>query len=611
MCGIAGFYSDDINKFDSVKLLGDMVKSIQKRGPDFTGTYFTKNVGLGHNRLSIIDLSPESNQPFHYEGLSLSYNGEIYNYIEIKSELLKLNYKFRTVSDTEVILAAYKEWGKDCVKKFIGMWAFVIWDETKKELFCSRDRFGIKPFLYIKKANDFFFASEIKALQLTPLYTNEINMNQVYRGLQLGWLNYEDETYFKVIKNLPPAHNLILRNGEVTLEKYWDINNFENSVTGSFEDKCKEFYDLFFDSMKLHNRSDVPLGVCLSGGLDSSSMASALSIINPDKKIKSFTSYYTGLDNKFDERNFVNEVTNKYPNLEPFFISPTEADVEESFEEIFKNFSIPLNGSSLISHNFVMYLAKQEGIIVTIDGQGGDESMGGYLHTFYRLFADEFSKLRLFKGISLINNYKNYHSYSLTKTLDIYSKSFLSTLFDENSLYKLEYKYNGNILNHKNGSDLFNLVKKDTNKTNNFLYHTLFNTILPSILYCVDFISMLYSIESRVPLLDHRIVELCFTLPNDYKINSSETKYILRKSLESILPPKVAARRDKKGFVTPGEVHWMRNSMKHLLDIDYSKLDFLDKGKTKMYLKDFENGENRYSNIIWRLAMLNKWMKTV
>lgn len=611
MCGIAGFYSDNINKYDSKKILEAMLVCTKHRGPDNSGTYYTDNTAFGHNRLSIIDLNPESNQPFHYEDLTITYNGEIYNYLEIKSELIELKYNFRTQSDTEVILAAYKEWGKNCVKKFIGMWALVINDKTRNELFCSRDRFGIKPFLYIKKDRDFFFASEIKALQLTPVYSNEININQIYRGLQLGWLNYEDETYFNVIKNLPAAHNLILKDGEISIEKYWEISDFNYSNEISFKEKCSEFRELFFNSMSLHNRSDVPLGVCLSGGLDSSSMASALSILNEGKKIKSFTAYYTGLENKFDERPFVKEVINKYPDLIPFYISPSNAEIENSFEEIFRKFSIPLNGSSLISHYFVMKLAKEEGIIVTIDGQGADESMGGYLHTFYRLFADEFSKFRLLKGMSLINNFKYYHSYDFKKTLDIYSKTFLSTIYDENKLYHLEYKYNGNIINHKNGNELFSLELKNTNKTNNFLYHALAHTILPSILYSVDFNSMCYSIESRVPFLDHRIVEFCFKLPNNFKINNSETKYILRQSLKDVLPEKITQRRDKKGFVTPGEVKWLRGSLKHLLNIDFGLLEFIDKSKTSKLINDFKNGDNKYSNIIWRLAMLNRWIKTV
>ncbi|MEO8665135.1 MAG: asparagine synthase (glutamine-hydrolyzing) [Ignavibacteria bacterium] len=611
MCGIAGFYSGNITKFDSDKVLSQMLEITHHRGPENAGKYFKDGIALGHNRLSIIDLSAEANEPFHYQDLVLTFNGEIYNYIELRSELKKLNYCFRTQSDTEVITAAYKEWGTECVKRFIGMWAFALWDETKKELFCSRDRFGIKPFLYIKNNKDFYFASEIKALQLTPAYTNQINLQQVYRGLQLGWLTYEDETYFEVIKNLPPAHNLTLKNGEAIIEKYWDITDFGDRKNISFEEKKNEFHDLFFDSIKLHNRSDVPLGVCLSGGLDSSAMASALSIINGDKKIKSFTAYYEGMQDKFDERPFVREVISKYPNLTPYYISPTNKDIENSFDDIFNKFSIPINGSSLISHYFVMKLAKQEGVTVTIDGQGADEILGGYLHTFYRLFADEFSRLRLFKGISLINNYKHYHNYDFKKTVDIYSKSFLSTFFNENSLYHLEYKYNGNVIGDKNHKDLFFLKHFDTTKVNNFLYHNVFHTSLPSILYCVDFNSMSYSIESRVPFLDHRIVELCFTLPNDFKINNSETKYIMRRSLEKILPKKITERRDKKGFVTPGEVHWLRGYLSHLLDIDYSRLDFIDKKKTQALLSDFKNGNNRHSSTIWRLAMLNRWMKRI
>ncbi|MEO5571733.1 MAG: asparagine synthase (glutamine-hydrolyzing), partial [Bacteroidia bacterium] len=311
MCGIAGFYDSTLSSGDAQIVLDKMLSSIAHRGPDARAAYSDESLYLGHNRLSIIDLSEHANQPMHYDDYVIIFNGEMYNYLEVRKKLVEKNYSFKTQSDTEVVLAAYKEWGSDCVKEFVGMWAFVLWDKKKKELFASRDRFGIKPFYYIFEGNKLYFGSEYKALKQSPLFKNDLNFNQVSRGLQMGWICYQDETYFEKIKSLPAAHNLKLEVGSSKLEikKYWDIETGKYSEM-SFEEKKEKFLELFSDSIKLHMRSDVPVASCLSGGLDSSAIVSMVQELNPGKKYKSFSVYYEG-KNDVDERPFIYEVIKK------------------------------------------------------------------------------------------------------------------------------------------------------------------------------------------------------------------------------------------------------------------------------------------------------------
>lgn len=238
--------------------------------------------------------------------LVIVYNGEVYNYLELRDELMGQGHTFRTQSDTEVVLVAYKEWGAECVKRFVGMWAFAIWDRMNRELFCSRDRFGIKPFYYIHNGNRFYFGSEYKPLKLSPLFSSRLNQQQIGRGLLLDLVSYRDESYFECIKVLPERSNLLFKNGRVSVTEYWDIDSSKR-FHGTFEDKKRRFLELFRDSVKLHLRSDVEVGGCLSGGLDSSAIASVVSEDHRGVPFKTFTIYYDG-NGQMDEREWVGEV---------------------------------------------------------------------------------------------------------------------------------------------------------------------------------------------------------------------------------------------------------------------------------------------------------------
>jgi asparagine synthase (glutamine-hydrolysing) len=606
MCGIAGFINSSLREEDKKELNYKMLRAIIHRGPENSDVWCDGPVSLGQNRLKIIDLSDEANQPFDYMDLVIIFNGEIYNYIEVREELLKLGYKFRTKGDTEVIGAAYKEWGESCVTRFIGMWSLAIWDQTQRKLFCSRDRFGIKPFYYILRGTDFYFASEYKALKQLPDFDPTLNVEQVQRGISMLWAVYRDETYYKSIMNLMPAHNLVYQNGKITISKYWDIDFSQPISSLSWEDKKDQFYSLFTESIKLHSRSDVQNGTCLSGGLDSSAIASVYSSLFPDLPIKSFSIYYEG-KNAIDERPFVREVVNKYSNIEPYYFTPTDQDIADNFHKVAYHADVPLSGSSYLSQYFLMKLAKSKGVTVVLDGQGSDEYLGGYLHSFYRLLAQDVSEVHLGDAVKTYLAHISREHFGAGKSFDIAAKSLVSLFADENRIYNLELSRKSSFFN---GQSSISFEKKTGDRVNNFLYHLLFNSTLQTLLHFEDRNSMAFSLESRVPFLNHKLVEFAFSLNNSDKINNkAETKYILRESLKKVLPQAVYERKDKKGFVTPGEVRWLNGPLKFLMDIDYDRLPFMNVLLVKKEIEKYKSGNTSNASFVWRIACLHYWIK--
>ncbi|HWB63311.1 MAG TPA: asparagine synthase (glutamine-hydrolyzing) [Chitinophagales bacterium] len=606
MCGIAGFVDLKLTEGQKRELGMKMLGVIKHRGPENSSVWVNEKVCLGHNRLKIIDLSDEANQPFEYEGLQLIFNGEIYNYIEIRRELEKAGYAFHTQSDTEVICAAYKKWGEACVEQFIGMWAFALWDGANGKLFCSRDRFGIKPFYYTEINGGLYFASEYKALKEVPGFDNTTNTRQMQRGLIMAWAAYKNETYYQSVKILEPACNLIWQNGALSIKKYWDLNLQAPKAQMGFNEKKETFFNLFHESIALHARSDVQNGMCLSGGLDSSSIASIYSSLFPRSTIKSFSIYYEGATG-VDERPFVREVVNKYPNIQPFYFSPAENDIAEHFHNAAYHADVPVFGSSYLSQYFLMKLAKSEGVTVVLDGQGSDEYLGGYLHSFYRLLAADFSSLHWGKAISTYLAHINRENYGAKKAFDIAAKSLVSVFSNEERIYNLEF-HRGNRY-FKQNTEL-HFEDKSSDRFDNFLYHLLLNTTLPTLLHFEDRNSMAFSLESRVPFLNHKLVEFAFSLAMEDKINTrAETKYILREALKPVLPQAIYERKDKKGFVTPGEILWLNGPLKFLLDIDYNALGFMNTDVVKGEIERYKAGDTSNGKMVWRIAATHYWLK--
>jgi asparagine synthase (glutamine-hydrolysing) len=587
MCGIAGFIDQSSNKKEAENVIGEMLLAIKHRGPDHSGyKIYEDGVVLGHNRLSIIDLSEVGNQPFDYKHLSITYNGEIYNYKEIRKELEELGHRFRSETDTEVILAAFDEWGEKCVERFLGMWAFAIWDKEKRMLFCSRDRFGIKPFYYFIKNSRFYFASEVKSLKKSAHFPLEISEDMTNLYLHLGWHTYKDQTIYSGIMQIESGCNLMIsKDLKVRINKYWDIDLTKPKLNISLDDAIAGYKSLFENSIDLHMRSDVPVGATLSGGIDSSSIVSMIAKRNPNYHLKTFSIYYS-TEKNMDERPFIKELGKKYKNVESFYKEPSEQEIFDELEKILSFQDFPLLGSSFISQYFVMKLAKENGMKVLLDGQGADEYLVGYLRSFYRIVGQKFGSR---EGWEIFKTHIQREGYDLKEILSRFGKTVLSSLVTDQKMLEIEYLYKQPYFG-LNKKIPFQVKEQKGEKLNEFLYNLLFYSELPRLLHYADLNSMHFSIESRVPFLDHRLVEFMFKIPDDYKIKGGITKYILRESCKDVLPEQIYERKDKKGFVTPGEVRWINNIKgSHEFERN-SKI-----GK--------ENGK-----LVWRKYFLEKWV---
>jgi len=610
MCGITGILNQNESIENRNALIKKMLLKTTHRGPDDNCSWSDNYVTLGHNRLKIIDLSESGKQPMHKDDLVITYNGEIYNYIELRQTLSRLGYEFTSQSDTEVILNAYRFWGEKCVDEFVGMWAFAIWDKAKKTLFCSRDRFGIKPFYYIHKNNAFYFSSEYKPLLETPAFDNRVNVTQFKRALLMGWLSYNEESFYETVNILPPAHNMVISGNVVRSYKYWELKR-ENQSNLTENEKNLVFYEMFKESLKIHLRSDVPYGGCLSGGIDSSSIASMISK-EFNKEYKTFTIYYSNAMGVIDERPYIAKLTDRYKNITPYFYSPEEKEIEDSFEHALYQNDVPFTSSSYMSQYFVMKLAADNNIKVLVDGQGADEYLAGYFHTFYRAVAQNIRNFRIPDAYRVLSGQIKRQRYGAVNSTLLMSKSMLSNFFSEQSLYAGEYRMKAQaILNNGHAKEIpFNLPKVGQDKFHTFLHNLMFYTSLPTLLHYADRNSMTFSVESRVPYLDHRIVEFVYALPQTDKISAiGETKVINRRALAHILPAEIAQRTDKSAFDTPGESLWLKGKLKFLLDIDYDRFSCLDKKKVSSMVEEFKKGNNKQAKVLWKVGVFNHWLK--
>ena len=589
MCGIAGIILknfDGINKSD----LRFMTDKIIHRGPDGEGHYFEGNLGLGHRRLAILDLSENGHQPMIDENIVLTYNGEVYNYLEIKEELKTLGHKFKTASDTEVIIKAYKEWSTDCVLKFNGMWAFALFDKTKKELFVSRDRFGIKPFYYLNHEKGFYFGSEIKQL-IHFLPEIKVNRRVLFDFLYFSYQHHTNETFFKGIVSMPAGHNLIynLNNNTFTITQYYDL--VKPKIIDADIDKSIEYYKKEFDSaINLRLRSDVKVGTCLSGGLDSSYVAKVAS-----KKYKGQFIAITAqsIDTKNDETKYARIVAEKY-GLEMRVIAPNKKDFLGVLDSVIYSQEEPFGSPSIIMQYFVMKKAKEKGCIVMLDGQGGDETMLGYERYFVpylKTIKNPFKRIKIFKQLS--NNSK----LSLKELFSYYV--YFSMPFIRNYILKNKGNY---IL--KENKKYFNFsISSNFNRESKNLFRLQKNEItkiqLQKLLKFEDRNSMAHSIEARIPFIDYKLVELALSIPADFKIKDGWSKYILRRCFGENAPKEIVWRKNKFGFEAPSD-KWMEDKKIFLDEIRNSNFlsHIIDKNKIN---KDFDN------HTIWKLYNISKW----
>ncbi len=601
MCGINGFSWKD------EQLILKMNHALSHRGPDDQCIYTDESVSLGHRRLSIIDLSPAGRQPMANEDESLwiVFNGEIYNFSEIRPELEKSGHKFKSGTDTEVIIHAYEEWGTRCVERFNGMWDFAIYDKNKNLLFLSRDRFGIKPLYYYQDEQGIIFSSEIAGI-LQHAVPRTPNDKIVYQYLAFGLVDHTTETFFEGIYSLGAGENLIydLSSKAVRFERWYDLESrIENVGPLSDEDLAERVRDLFLDSVRYRMIADVPVGSCLSGGIDSSSIVCAMRRLAEDKIIKTFSLVFPGLP--IDESAFIDEVTKK-TEAQSHKITPSLEMLLAELEDLVRTQGEPFGSLSIYGQYKVMQLARENNMKVLLDGQGSDEIFAGYqryynyylfgclkkgrLEEFIRMFRPDFLEFvcttllgRTMTTRVLLNDLKSRKS-----------ARFVGDFYEGDRFYPLfERRF-----------DLNAVLREDVVKVS-----------IPHLLRYEDRNSMRWSIESRVPFMDYRLVELALSLDYDRRINNGTTKYIFRKAMDGLVPSGILARKDKIGFATPDGIWFREPSFTSLIKevIESEKFQLRPYWKPREVEKLFQehmDGKKDNSGPIWRVTNTEIWLRT-
>lgn len=607
MCGIAGIIQRRSGAYN-LSQLQQMTRALAHRGPDGEGHWQSTDsqVLLGHRRLAIIDLSNAAAQPMHrsYQGaLSITYNGEIYNYPELRNTLIKQGYSFSTQSDTEVILAAYDFYGEDCVLHFEGMFAFAIWNEAEQELFAARDRFGEKPFFYHTGNQGFLFASEMKALWAAGV-KKEANLQLMFNYITIGYVDNPErpeETFYNNIFKLPAACRLYYTpdNGELYVEKYWELDPQIQQQKITEYDALDEFKYLFEASVKRRLRSDVPVGTSLSGGLDSSSVLSTVLQVSQYKP-HTFSAIFPGFEK--NESAYIQQLTDEW-QVPGHNVTPMVDDMTGLWQKIIHHQEEPFGSAGIVAQYKVFELAAREQTKVLLDGQGADEILAGYRHHYKWYWQELFVKRRLFTSGEL----KAARKLGVQEPFGC--RNIIAALFPDIASTVVEKRYLLSALQQKDlTTDFVHLQSREAYYStppffnlNGALY---FNTCmhgLEELLRYADRNSMAHGREVRLPFLDHELVSFVFSLPPAFKIKKGYGKWILRKTMEKQLPANITWRKDKVGFEPP-QKDWVQ---------DPTVTDMIHQAKTKLVAEKILNpgvlqqkpvAQNAYeaNNFNWR-----------
>ncbi|MDB2521409.1 asparagine synthase (glutamine-hydrolyzing) [Planktomarina temperata] len=556
MCGILAVLNNQNTKIvDECELCLNLMKH---RGPDHQSACAHNNITLGHCRLSIIDLDSSANQPFIYENLALVYNGEIFNYQEIKTELELLGNIFETKSDTEVVIKAYAEWGANCFKKFNGMWTLVIHDRKKDELIISRDRFGQKPLFFYRTENRTIFSSEINPLLY--LTNAELNINAALEFLHEGSLANVSETFYKEIFSFPKSEYWIIdKNNEILKEKYWTYPSSKNRVPS-----VADFEAILEDAISLRLQSDVEVGFLLSGGLDSTVIAEVVDQISKVKGRKAFTYSDSG---ESSELKFAKQTADKLDfNLLVSNYSKDFYSWDQRLKSVISHLGRGHSSTALVAVDQLLEQANKNGIKVLLDGQGADELLLGYKDFQIIVALKYFLSLRFKKMVDTLGDIVTYGImnriiFNLKNLINQKTFRFLNDTFSQNRFIKDPKNINRHKqINHKNDSFLYKLaLKQHTGRLENLLYYG-------------DIISMKHSIENRSPFLDHRLVEYIFECDDTAKFHSGIDKYLLRKSKYAQRYPSIVKRK-KEGFPSA----FPENFRYQVIQKMKNNYDFLDK----------------------------------
>lgn len=591
-------------------LVRKMCSAIIHRGPDDEAYFSNTNVQLGMTRLAILDLRKRL-YPLRNENgqLFLFYNGEIYNFTELTEELTAGGHKFTSMTDAEVVVHGYEEWGPDCLRRFNGMWAFALWDASKERLFLARDHFGIKPLYYCVCGDFMAFASEIRALLSLSFVKKSPNEKVVYEYLVHGRVDHGEETFFDGINRLMPGHYATVSpSGSFRVTQYWRMPRIcEDASREDMREASDEVRRLLIDAIRRRLVSDVPVGVCLSGGLDSSSIVSVISRLEETAKkslgerLQAFSAWYK--DSSLDESHFAKIVTNAR-TTEINAVYPSASGLWRDLQELVCTQEEPFVSTSMYAQWKIMQAAKAKGVKVLLDGQGGDEVFAGYVEYFKFLVFDLLKRNRVIAALreSLLSLDLTWRLIPLLFTVssraDQIRREFL------NAGFAAEFDTSRRPLRIDPNWSLAEVLWNDTTRF-----------VLPSLLRYEDKNSMHFSIESRLPFLDQRLVEYVASLPLDFKIRDGWTKRILREAMRGIVPPEITSRRSKIGFETPQQ-RWLfgelGSEIEHLLSSSMRSSRYVNQAAVRR-LFTAARGKRRVSRwdceFIWRCLSLELWLR--
>lgn len=598
MCGISGIVNKDNSSVPASEIEA-MNRVIVHRGPDGEGYRIGSNFAFGHRRLSVIDLSASAAQPMEYGGkYTIIYNGEIYNYIELRSKLQAEGQIFATDSDTEVILAAYGRYGYDCVNHFNGMWSFAIHDSSKDIIFCSRDRFGVKPFYFLDSPGRFAFGSEIKQL-LGFCSTRKANRKILADYLIAGLDDHTDKTFFEGIRKLPQSHNLIydLRSHVFTMERYYTPSIDRSLSSLSEDDAARKYGELLKDSVRLRLRSDVKVGTCLSGGIDSSSVASIASPVFREASGEKFSAVTAcSTQAELDESGYASLVAES-AGLDWHTVTPETHEFAEDIDNLVTIQEEPFGSPSLYMQYRVFKTAREKGCTVMLDGQGGDETMLGYERYYPALLLSS----------GIIEGTRLFFSSWMKSRLTLREMLFYLFYFTIPGVRIKRLRKRFSFVT----DELFSCLDKEALQENAACYRDIgklqlieiTRMQLPHLLKYEDRNSMIHSVESRLPFLDYRLVETALSLNNSLKIKDGWTKYILRKAVSEVIPPDIAWRRDKLGFNAP-EKSWLSAVDDQMLETIRNSEILKSVARMPEILELYHGMDLR---VKWRLFNIAKW----
>lgn len=664
MCGISGLISP--TRVD-LAALNRMTNLIRHRGPDDEGYVIFNNdkavclsgkdthpditkasiphgpirtleawndwkpsIGFGHRRLSIVDLSPVGHQPMSYQNgrYWIIYNGEIYNYLELREELKKFGYSFISDSDTEVILAAYAQWGSKCLERFNGMWSFALYDMQKRTLMLARDRFGIKPLYYwVSPKGVLAFGSEIKQFTVLDGWQSILNPQTAYDFLVHGLTDHSEQTMFSGVYQIGPGFCAEINldkcqswssGGRIETKRWYrlPINDFK----GSFEDAVRVFHDYFNDAIKLHLRSDVPVGSCLSGGLDSSSIVCSVS--QQIRKNKADQNYlqrtYSACSQieDFNEYKWITAVV-RQTGVSNRIVYPTIEDLIANESEITWHQDEPFGSTSIYAQWEVFKLAAKDGTKVMLDGQGADEQLAGYHGFFGARLGTLIRRYQWIEFVREVRAVNRLHGYGANELVRYIAPHVLpSSLFDLGKKFLGYAHQRPNWLRYEAlGANPVNPLHESgvvDSTVQSMCISQLTRSNLQMLLHWEDRNSMANSIESRVPFLDHRLVEFAVSLPDEFKISRGITKRVLRESMRAVLPKSIYERNDKLGFATPEKI-WMSNS-----NLEYFKKrvgctiesmpEIFDADILQEEVGAILDGRKPFSFLPWRIVNFGQWI---